>query len=85
MTPLFIDTQSTLATQTQALPDQSTLRDGGVSMSAQLRMTVDVHQFTATQAGGQQRHFTYFILSFFVRYYEWTVLVVAFFVHCVAN
>jgi len=85
MTPLFIDTQSTLATQTQALPDQSTLRDGGVSMSAQLRMTVDVHQFTATQAGGQQQHFTYFILSLFVHYYEWTVLVVAFFVHCVAN
>ena len=55
MTPLFIETQSTLATQ--AVTDQSTLRDGGVSMSsattAQLRMTVDVHNFTATQADGQ--------------------------------
>ena len=53
MTPLFIETQSTLATQA---PDQSTLRDGGVSMSAasaQLRMTVDIHSFTATQADGQ--------------------------------
>ena len=69
MTPLFVDTQSTLATQA----DQSTLRDGGVSMaaasSAQLRMTVDVHHFTATQADGQilcfQHHifvFIYFLL-----------------------
>jgi len=54
MTPLFIDTQSTLATQ---VPDQSTLRSGGgVGMSAmssaQLRMTVDAHNFTATQAEG---------------------------------
>jgi len=54
MTPLFIDTQSTPATQA---PDQSTLRSGwGVSMSAtssaQLRMTVDAHNFTATQADG---------------------------------
>ena len=52
MTPLFIETQSTLATQA---PDQSTLHDGGVSTSAtsaQLRMTVDVHNFTATQADG---------------------------------
>jgi len=54
MTPLFIETQSTLATQAV---DQSTLRDGGVSMlsatTAQLRMTMDVHNFTATQAEGQ--------------------------------
>ena len=53
MTPLFIETQSTLATQAA---DQSTLRVRGVSMSAtmaQLRMTVDVHNFTATQADGQ--------------------------------
>jgi len=49
MTPLFIETQSTLATQAA---DQSTLQDGGVSMSAQLRMTVDAHHFTATQADG---------------------------------
>lgn len=52
MTPLFIETQSTLASQA---PDQSTLHDRGVSMSAtsaQLRMTVDVHNFTATQADG---------------------------------
>ena len=52
MTPLFIDTQATLATQVE---DQSTLHDRGVSMSAasaQLRMTVDVHNFTATQADG---------------------------------
>ena len=56
MTPLFIETQSTLATQAAAA-DQSTLRDGGVSMSsattAQLRMTLDVHNFTATQAEGE--------------------------------
>jgi len=53
MTPLFIETQSTLATQAE---DQSTLRVRGVSMSAtmaQLRMTVDVHNFTATHADGQ--------------------------------
>lgn len=49
MTPLFIETQSTLATQPA---DQSTLHGGGVSMSAQLRMTLDVHNFTATQADG---------------------------------
>ena len=50
MTPLFVDT---LATQVE---DQSTLRSGGVSMSttsAPLRMTVDVHSFTATLADGK--------------------------------
>jgi len=70
MTPLFIDTQSTLATQAA---DQSTLHDGGVSMSAasaQLRMTVDVHNFTATQADGQTlcllQQFTYFFSCLFI-------------------
>ena len=66
MTPLFIETQSTLVTEA---PDQSTLRERGVSSSdtsAQLRMTVDVHNFTATQADGQMLYLLDSCLSYFL-------------------